>query len=468
MPFIASDLREALTAAGASPLVPKLISPLLTELQRRYNPFIAAIPTIKWGSDSFFWNSRLTNPNGGFTVDGGARPVSNSAYIQNTFQMKHLQIVGAITGYAQNVATVNGDLRGLEMMGSARGLMMDTEQALIWGNAGATQYGAYPQFDGLDTQVSNYSGSNQNCIDYSSATAGTGPGQGLQLSMLDEIADMVETNAAMDVFNSGWCFVMSNTAVSRVAQLLTNQQRFVDQVEVAAGLKVPSYRDIPLVKSSMLSTRSFAMSAVTATAGGTGGSLAAGTYYYKVTAIFSRSGESIASGEATSPAVTAGQNVTLAFTPPTGLDSLQPVLYKVYRSSTTGTETLLGVVDATVGLAADGVTPVQTTSILDTGNTLIPQNGPIATPTQPATFPASYQGGNAKKVPPTQGREPIYLMSRDPNFIVRPYVREAEPVDIYPTTSSPDSLPYAMLTDTCLAVRAPRFIGQGTGIPVAV
>ncbi|GAC1540606.1 MAG: hypothetical protein NVS3B12_27640 [Acidimicrobiales bacterium] len=450
-----TDLREALTAAGASPLVPKIISPMLTELQRRYSPVMAAIPSIKWGADSFYWNSRVSNPNGGFVIDGGARVVSNSSYVQNSFQMKHLQIVGAITGYAENVATVNGDLRGLEIRGSIQGLMWDTEQALLWGNAGATQFGAYPQFDGLDSQINTYSGSNQNCLNKA--------GGSLTLAYLDELADMVETNAAMDVFNSSWMFVMSNTAVSKMAQLLTNQQRFVDQVEVAAGLLVPSYRGIPLVKSSMLSTRSFNVGTVTATAAGTGSSLTATAQYYKVSAIFARSGESIASAEATTTP-TAGQNITLAFTAPTGQDGLQPTLYKVYRGTATGAETLLGVVDATVGLSSDGVTPVQTTSIVDTGVTLIPQNGT----TQPGTYPATYQGGNTNKVPATQGVEPIYLMSRDPNFIVRPYVREAEPRDIFPTTSSPDSLPYALVTDTCLAVRAPRFLGQLTGVSVAV
>lgn len=467
----ARDLREALTAAGTPALLPKIISPLLLEYQRRYSPLTRAIPSMKWDGDVYYFNQRTVNPNGGFVSEAGARVVSNSTYVQNTFQMRHLQIVGAITGYSEMVTRqVIGDLRAREIEGSIQGLAWDVEHALLWGNSGSTQFGAYPQFDGLDSQINSYSGTNQNAIDKSGVTPGTGAGDGLQLSHLDELADMVETNAAMSVFDSSWMFVMSNTAVSRVAQLLTNQQRFNDQVEVAAGLLVPSYRGIPLIKSSMLSTRSYGMGTVTAAAGtpsGVTGTLGAGNYSYKVSAIVARQAEIAASAEVSVTGVTSGQSVTLSFSTPTGLDGLQPTLYKVYRTAVggaTNTETLLGVVDATVGLSADGITPVLTTSIIDTGATLVPANSS----TLPATFPSTYQGTNASKKPPAAGQEPIYLMSRDENFICRPYVRDSEPVDLFPTTSSPDSLPYALVTDCTLAVRAPRYLGVLTGMPISV
>lgn len=456
-----TELREALTAAGASALLPKIISPLLLEYQRRYAPLLRAIPSVKWDADTYFFNSRTVNPNGGFVTDGGARVVSNSTYTQNSFQMRHFQIVGAITGYSQEVTRqVIGDLRAREIEGSIQGMMWDIEHAVAWGNAGATQYGAYPQFDGLDTLVSTYSGSNKNCLDLSGVSTNTG----LLLAHLDELADMVETNAAMSVFDSSWMYVMSNTAVSKVAQLLQNQQRFVDRVEVAAGLLVPTYRGIPLMKTSFLSTRSTQMSTVATATATTGGTLAAGTYYYQVSAVIARQGETAVSAEVSQTTTGATSTNTLSFTPPTGLDGLQPTLYKVYRSTATGTESLVGVVDATVGLSSDGITPIQTTSIVDTGTTLIPQNGV----TQPATYPATYQGTNANKKPPTQGREPIYLLSRDENFVCRPYVRDLEPVDIYPTTSSPDSLPYALISDCVFALRGPKFLGALTGVPVAV
>lgn len=452
-----SELREALTAAGASALVPKVIDPVLLEYQRRYSPLVRSVPTVPWNADTYYFNQRTQVAAGGFVPDGGARPVANSTFVQNKFDMKHIQVVGAITGYAQEVTRqVIGDLRETEIEGSTRGMYWDIETGICWGNAASTLNGAQPQFDGLDSQVTTFSGGFQNAIDQNGTT--------LSLAMLDELADMVETNAAMPVFDDTWMFVLSNTAASKIAQLQTSQQRFVDKVEVATGLVVPTYRNIPLVKTSFLQARGYSMGTVTTATATTGGTLAATTYYYKVSAVVSRQGEIGVSAEVSQTTTGATSTVTLSFSTPTGLDGLQPQLFKVYRSTATGTETLLGYVDGTVGLAADGVTPILTTSIVDTGTALVPQNGA----TVPATLPTAYYGTSSSMKPPSTGQENIYLISRDRNNVVRPFVREATPLDVYPTTAAPDTMPYAVITDTTFAVRAPRFVGRQARVAVSV
>jgi hypothetical protein len=460
---VPSELREALTATGASALVPKIIDPILVELQRRYAPLVRALPTQEWNADQYYFNQRTVTPAGGFVPDGGARTVSNSTYVQNVFQMKHLQVVGAITGYAQEVTRqVIGDLRETEIEASLKGLYWDVETAILWGNAASTTNGAQPQFDGLDTQVSNFSGGTQNALDKGGST--------LTLAMLDELADMVESNAAMPVFDDTWMFVLSNSAVSKVAQLLTPQQRFNDTVEVSPGLLVPTYRNIPLIKTSFLSQRTYSVGTVTSTTATTGGSIPASTTYrYMVSAVIARQGEIAPSAEVSQATGTgtATNTIMLAFSPPTGNDGLAPILYKVYRSAAggaAGSETFLGYVDATVGLSSDGVTPIPTTSIVDTGTSLVPQNNT----TVPGTLPAQYYGTNASLLPPGAGQETIYLLSRDRNNVVRPYVREATPLDVYPTTASPDTMPYAMVTDTVLAIRAAKFCGRLTRVSTAV
>jgi hypothetical protein len=461
-----SELREALTAAGASALVPKIISPLLLEYQRRYSPLVRSIPQIKWDSDEYYFNQRTQVASGGFVPDGGARPVSTSTYVQTSFQMKHVQAVGAVTGYAQEVTRqIISDLRRTEIQGAIRGYYWDIETGLLWGNAAATAGQAQPQFDGLDSLVSSFdsSGGFQNAVDQGGAS--------LTLAMLDQLIDLVETNAAMPVFDSTWQIILSNTAMSKVAQLLTNQQRFNDRVQVAAGLLVPTYRDIPLIKTSFLSSRSFQMSVVTPSTGSTGGSLPASTTYrYVMTAIMARQGEILPCAEVSQATGTGATNtVILSFTPPTGLEGAAPIGYKVYRTvggGGAGTETFLGYVDATVGLSSDGVTPIITNQIVDTGTALVPQNatGPVA----PSPLSATYFGTNALMKPPAAGEENIYLISRDRNFVVRPYVREATPLNVYPTTASPDSLPYAVIGDTCLALRAPKYTGRLARVTVGL
>lgn len=460
-----SELREALTAAGAAPFVPKIIDPLLVEYQRRYAPLCRAIPTQKWGADQYFFNQRVTVPSGGAVPDGGARPVSSSVYQQLNYQMKHVQSVGAVTGYAQAVTQqVIQDLRATEIAGAIQGYYWDIETFIGWGNSAATLNQAQPQFDGLDTLVNTFSGGTQNVIDKAGNT--------LTLAFLDELIDLVESNAAMPVQDQSWMFVTSSTGNSKISQLLQNQQRFNDQVEIAAGLIVPTYRNIPFMKSSFLQMRGYSVGTVTAGTATTGGSLpASSTYKYQVSAIIARQGEispSVEVSQATGSG-TATNTITLSFTPPSGEDGLTPQLYKVWRTAAggaTGTETFLGYVDSTVGLASDGVTPVIANQIVDTGTALIPQqsSGSLV----PSILPTVYIGTNTAMLPPALGEENVYLISRSPQNVVRPFVREAMPVDVYPTTGSPDSLPYALIGDTTFAVRALKFLGRAYRAGVSV
>jgi hypothetical protein len=62
--------------------------------------------------------------------------------------------------------------------------------------------------------------------------------------------------------------------------------------------------------------------------------------------------------------------------------------------------------------------------------------------------------------PQAAGSENIYLMARDPQFVLRPYVRELQSLDVYPTAAAPDQLPYAIASDCTLAVRAPKYLGR--------
>jgi hypothetical protein len=458
-----TDITEALTAAGVSALVQKQIDPMLLEYQRRFSPLVRALPSQKWGSTVYNFNQRNSRVAGGFVADGGARPVSSSSYTQSAFTMRNLQAVGSVTGYAQEVSRdLIGDLRAREIEGAVQGLMWDIETGLLWGCSGATQNGPYPEFDGIDVQVSSFSGNTQNSSDYAGAT--------IALRHLDILIDQVEQNAASPVSDSNWMFVASTTAISKLAQLLTNQQRFVGQVgqtEIAPGLNVPTYRDVPLVKSSFLGARSLQETAVTASTSTTGGTLAAGAYKYQIGAVISRLGEIQASAEVSQTTTGSTSTVTLAFTPPVGYEGAGAQLYKVYRTAVggaTGTETLLGYVDATVALAADGVTPIATTSIVDTGAALVPQNGA----TVPAVTPAAYVGTNTGMLPRGAGNEDVYLMSRMRDFVVRPYVRDITPLDVFPTTVAPDTLPFALVTDTCLAIRAPKYASRARNLSVAL
>ena len=444
-----TELEEAITTAGAvSPLIPKSIDPVLLEYQRRYAPLLAAIPTKQWNSTQYFFNRRVNRPDSGGVVDGGARPIGNSTYEQAVFNIRLFQAVGSVTGFAQTVTRdIVGDLRQLELDGTVTSMLWTLENSMIWGNDGATANGQYPICSGLDYLVSNWTagtGSNAyvNALDLA--------GGNFALKNLDELIDLVETNAAMPI-GGDWMFLMSPRMNSNVGQLLTNQQRFqAPTVTIGAGLNVPTYRDIPIVKSSFLSPRSTQMGTVTTGTATTGGSLAAATYYYQVSAVVARFGEISASTEVSQATTGSTSTVTLSFSTPSNLpDGASPVLYKVYRGTSAGAETLVGVVDAfdTTGTAV--------TSIVDTGSNLL-------TNSSGNTGPSAYQGGNtgAKPRAVTAAAEDIYLVPRNPDFMVRPYTRDMQILPLAPTVTAPDTLPFAVLTDTTLAVRGPKYVGR--------
>src|SRR5690242_9694973 len=165
-----NELREALTASGAAPLVPTIVDPMLLEYQRRYAPLVRAIPTRKWDSTVYYFNQRTARASGGFVTDGGARAVTNSTYVQNQYMIWQMQAVGAVTGYSQAVTKgLIGDLKAQEVEGAIQGLYWDIENAILWGNQASTALGAYPQFDGLDSLASTFSGTSQNAIDFNAA-----------------------------------------------------------------------------------------------------------------------------------------------------------------------------------------------------------------------------------------------------------------------------------------------------------
>jgi hypothetical protein len=443
-----TELEEALTtAASTSPLIQKQISPLLLDYQRRYAPFLALLPSKQWGSTQYFFNRRVSRPDSGAVIDGGARPIGNSTYEQSVFNIRLYQAVGSVTGFAQTVTRdLVGDLRQIELDGTVQSMLWTLENSFMWGNDAATANGTQPMASGLDYLVSNWSagtGSSNfvNAIDINTNFA---------LKHLDEVIDLVETNACMPIDGPGWMFVMSPRMNSAVAQLLLNQQRFMaPTVELGAGLNIPTYRGVPIVKSSFLSPRSNVMGTVTTATSTTGGTLASATYYYQVSAVIARFGEIQASAEVSQATTGSTSTVTLTFSTPSGTDSQPPILYKVYRSTSSGTETLVGVVDAI------DVTGVAVTTIIDTGTNLVTNSAGV-------TGPSAYVGTNTGAKPRIGVQEDIYLIPRDENFLVRPYTRDMQILPLAPTVTAPDVLPFAVLTDTTLAVRAPKYVARAS------
>lgn len=437
-----SELHEALTASGASALVPKHIDPFLQEQVRRFSPLLQATPAVKCDTNQFYFNVRTALPSGGNVADGGARSITNSTYTQSSFPIALYQTLGGVTGFAQAVTRgVIGDLKAREEQGAMMSQQWDVETGICWGNATATASGQYPQHDSLDSQVNTYSGSTQNAYQGTSIA--------VTLGNLDTLIASITKRAAMPVSAAPFMFVMSPSMKLAVESLLTNQQRFMGEIEAAAGLLVPTYKGVPIIESSFVGATGIQMGTVSHSSQTTGGTLADGSAnFYQISAVFARSGLSQASTEVSQTAASSAntnQN-TLTFSTPTGPDSAGPILYKVYWSATTGTETLLGVVDA----YDKGGTAV--TTIIDTGTNLL-------TNSSGQTGPAAYVGGNGQK-PRGVSDEDIYLVPQDEEYLVRPYIRDCEVEDLARTSTAPDTLPFAVFSDCAYAIRGAKYVAR--------
>lgn len=457
MPY---GIEEALTSLQATALIQKRISPVVNEIQRRYAPLLAVIPATPWNSTTFNWDTRTKLPAAGPVLDGGTRPLAQSTYVQTTVKIRNLLAVGSVTGYAEAVTSSFGSLRGRELVGALKSMEWAVETQIMAGCAKATQFGSYPQFDGLSTLCSTLSGTTQNTVDFTGAT--------FTLAQLDTVITMVEENLAEQVSGDEWMFVISPALEKKIGQLLVKQQRFnnLPTADVgSAGVRCLTYLDIPLVKSSFLSARGGTMNAITLSKTTAGGTLHSGTHYYRVSAVVSTYGELMPCAEVSIVTTGTTSTVKIAFTPPSTPDTSPVLSYLVWRGTAAGGETLLGIVDGTVGATNNGATPILTTSIVDTGAALVPHNGT----TVPAQTPTTYVAGNPAMKPQVGHGQDFYLVSRTRENICRPYVRDSQPLpNLAPTVQGPDQLPYALVTDCALGLRMRRFIGRGRRIVVNV
>jgi hypothetical protein len=474
------QVREAMTALAASPLIQKQIDKVITETQLAMSPLVAALPDRKITTDQYFFDTRSARPNAGFVTDGGARQVSTSVYNQLSFQNRHIQAVGGVTGYAQIVTAAQiGDLLMNEVDGALQQMTWMTEWASCWGNNNSTTNQPYPQFDGFDTAVTQFVASNTVSVNSIDAAGGA-----LTLGMLNKLRNIPERKG-LPVIGSNWMYLGSSTFVSKVAELLTQtQQRIVAPTVTLpdSGLIVEGYRNVPLVMSSFLGANGYTMSTVSGSAvvvgGGLTGTLPAGTYKYQVAALVGLQGESIPCAEVS---VTVGGSgttgIALSFTPPSNNPEGGIVLsYKVFRTlvgGATATEFLLGYVDAVVGVDGNN-NPITTNLIIDTGTALVPENA--SGPTLPAVPPAAYSGvaanyaGHFPRQAGTDGSgtEDVFFVSRDPRYVLRPWVRQGEILPVAPTIQQPDTLPFAVATDTMLAWKASIFLARLRNVDMAL
>jgi hypothetical protein len=317
---------------------------------------------------------------GGFMGEGAVTPTYNSTYARKSVQLKVLRRKGAVTNFLQDASKNYIDAAAAEMENHLQAHVYDMIAGLEWGNADANAYA----WDGLDKLIATNRTNN--------ARGGVVPAN---LTFLD---DAIDANLEKQGGQHKKVILASPKMQSLVSRLLTNVRLNQDHgpglgtVEIEGGWRLASYRDIPILPVSGMSPKA-KMGTVTASTATSGGTIADGTYWFNV-AYVDYNGESEASTEISQICTGGAGNVhtlTLAWSAVTGA-----LYYKVYVSTTTGTELLKVVLPAvtydSAGTIAANVTGCVFTTTPSTANptlTLSATSGLTTGPT--ASVPTSMQ-----------------------------------------------------------------------------
>lgn len=385
-----------------------------------------------------------------------------STYVQNSFPIKHFQVNGDVSLFAQKVARVNGSLLNLEIEGAIRSMGWLEEILHIYGNSQATALTQRPQWDGLRTQIGA-----ANKIDAVQLNV-----NGLlNLPMLDAAMDAIRIPYANNLQGQGFFFLLSPKMQSKLVQLTQTETRVLLEKtlfkpmddggvmgapikinNVDPGVEVYSYRGIPIILTSFLSAPG-QMGAVTLSqAAGTTPFLGAAVRYYQVTAI-TVFGETLTSAEVSITIGTTANSVTLSWSTPSIIDPISnaavPLLaYGIFEAATTGKETLLAVVPAFDQNDAAVTSWTDLGAASTVGSSVFYQVGANG---DGVTYPNQFTTGN----PNGYGSENIYLVCRDPNLVVVPTVNDLTPQLLALVNAR--SRQFAITADECLAMRAPLF-----------
>lgn len=382
-------LTKALTSATGSgeALIAENLETTITNTMIRLVPELALLE-YKYDQQKVHSFNRITAlPAAGSAMgESAVTPTKQSSMERATVTMKIMRRKGEITGFVQDAARKNYDAYAVEVENHLQSFGNDMATYLLYGSAGADTY----QFTGLDTYIATY---RQN-----EAVGGAVP---TDLTAFDAMIDSSNRRKGMPHRRA---FVMSPELLSKISQLYTqvrDQRSAIREgskvIEIDGGWRLQTYRDIPILESSQTRPQG-QMGAVVAAHAGAGGTIPDDQRFFQVAPI-TWDGEQIASAEV-SDTSSSSDTVTLSWTAYEGA-----LLYKIYASDSTGTETLVKIISAFTYDAA-GTPLTSVTSHTWTGiEPLTPETASAPAHMQ-SDVPLNYTGG----IPP----EVVFFWDLDP------------------------------------------------------
>lgn len=221
-------IRKALDIAGAGPyLIPEVVDGSIRDYISKEPVLYNVFPKVPWATNTYYIRKRTANPTASWGTDGGALPgATQSTFDKKSMAIKYLYARGEVTGPMQRAAGSLFNALAMEVEAHSRAMVEQLSTDIATGDGGAGN-----EIEGVLYQADTNTVLN----------AGGGllaSGAALTLNLVDQAID--NSRGQVDLI------ITSRKVRRKLASLLQAQQRFTT-TEVAAGFRVLSYDDLPIV-----------------------------------------------------------------------------------------------------------------------------------------------------------------------------------------------------------------------------
>jgi hypothetical protein len=473
------QIQETLTQnTGAQFLYQPIIDRSLFEATRKFTSTRATFARRKWNTPVYIFNKRSNYPATRGVVEAppntgvGSVTATSSTYSQITFAIKHWQNNMDLSKFSIQTARVNGDLMQLELQGASESAVWWEEAVNFYGSAGATQNSWRPEWDGVDSLMAfgNKITANQApsfalfdaMIDSVKRSLGSAIGPNYAFMLTPEMLSILGRLFVEDMRWMGKAIVYPRDDRGVLGGQITDNKNYID-----GGLEVSTYRGVPFIESSFLTSLGTMTTVTAASPTGSDGVITAGTYYYAVE-VLTDYGLSVAY-ETTQVTIGSTNHVVLSWTAPAIVDAnsnvRQNLLYRIHRTAAggaAGTETLYAILSA-----SDYTSDAAVVSFTDTGAILTPPATFGGTNAQAITvnFSGSQAIPDASTTPrlsSTHNLQDIFLLPRDPDILCVPVLNEMQTVPLALVNARTQQV--ALIGDQVLAVRGPGFMSKASSV----
>jgi len=228
------DLEKALTT-DATALIPEKIDPELIELANKICPLRTLIKRVKWSTNAYEWNERSALATAKAYDETDSFGATQSTYGRKSVSIKMIEAEGQVSGLMLKVGGDILDPWASEIEGATEALAQLEEKLIIQGDSSSNS----KEFDGLRKQITQE-------VNLYGNSLGSSDG----LDALDEAISKIVNNGGIPTL-----IVISARDKLNLDKYFRGQYKYEwEKVEVTPGVKLVSYKGIPVYVSAYVPT----------------------------------------------------------------------------------------------------------------------------------------------------------------------------------------------------------------------